>query len=111
MTITLAVILLECSGAYQIALPLMVTLVTARFVGNLFNESNVDTALHLRRWPVLEELARQPEGVVTALQVRDVMVEDAVCLREVRETCVCEGWVGGWGVGVGVCAMPPQPVP
>jgi chloride channel 7 len=89
MTITLAVILLECSGAYQIALPLMVTLVTARFVGNLFTESNVDTALHLRKWPVLEEQARQPEEVVAALQVRDVMVEDAVSLREVCGPCVC----------------------
>jgi H+/Cl- antiporter ClcA len=81
MTITLAVILLECSGAYQIALPLMVTIVTARFVGNAINDSNLENTIHLRKWPVLEESVTQ--SVCSALHVRDVMVDKVVTLKEV----------------------------
>jgi len=56
MTVSLAVILLETTGNYQLGLPLMATLITARFVGNFFNEGVYDlhvrclrlTAIHLR---------------------------------------------------------------
>ena len=46
MTVSLAVILLETTGNYQFGLPLMATLITARFVGNMFNEGIYD--LHVR---------------------------------------------------------------
>ena len=46
MTVSLAVILLETTGNYQLGLPLMATLIVARFVGNLFNEGIYD--LHVR---------------------------------------------------------------
>lgn len=53
MTVSLAVILLETTGNYQLGLPLMVALVTARFVGNLFGEGIYD--LHVSvRWKRVE---------------------------------------------------------
>lgn len=54
MTISLAVILLESTGNYQYGLPLMVTLLMARWVGNLFNEGLYDIHVELKRWPLLE---------------------------------------------------------
>ena len=47
MTVSLAVILLETTGNYQVGLPLMVTLVTARFIGNLLGKGIYD--LHVSR--------------------------------------------------------------
>lgn len=44
MTISLAVILLESTGDYQYGLPLMATLMAARFIGNLFNEGPLAAA-------------------------------------------------------------------
>ena len=46
MTVSLAVILLETTGNYQLGLPLMLTLITARFVGNFLGEGVYD--LHVR---------------------------------------------------------------
>ena len=42
MVISLTVILVEATGNIQITLPVMVTLVTARFVGNRINEGLYD---------------------------------------------------------------------
>jgi hypothetical protein len=81
MTISLAVILLECTGDYQIGLPLMISLMTARFTGNLFNEGIFDMIIHLRKWPVLEEHAKK--SFAAKLSVRDVMVPNPVTLPEV----------------------------
>jgi hypothetical protein len=85
MTISLAVILLECTGDYQIGLPLMISLMTARFVGNLFNEGIFDMIIHLRKWPVLEEHAKK--SVASRLSVRDIMVSHPVTIPEVSPTC------------------------
>ena len=55
MTISLTVILLEATGDMQYALPLMLVLLAAQRVGNLFNEGLYDVHIRLRAWPFLDE--------------------------------------------------------
>ena len=49
MTISLTVILLECTGNEQFVLPLMLTLMTARIVGGLFNDDLYHIHIHLKK--------------------------------------------------------------
>jgi chloride channel 7 len=49
MTISLTVILLECTGNEQFVLPLMLTLMTARLVGGLFNDDLYHIHIHLKK--------------------------------------------------------------
>ena len=48
MTISLTVILLECTGNEQYVLPLMLTLMTARLVGELFNHDLYHIHIHFK---------------------------------------------------------------
>ena len=54
MTISLTVILLEATGDMQYVLPLMLSLMAARFTGNLFNEGLYDVHIKLKKIPFLE---------------------------------------------------------
>lgn len=49
MTISLTVILLECTGNEQFVLPLMLTLMTSRIVGSLFNDDLYHIHIHLKK--------------------------------------------------------------
>ena len=49
MTISLTVILLECTGNEQFVLPLMLTLMTARITGSLFNEDLYHIHIHMKK--------------------------------------------------------------
>lgn len=55
MTISLTVILLEATGNVQNLLPLMLALMAARWVGNVFNHGLYDIHIRLKRLPYLEE--------------------------------------------------------
>ena len=48
MTISLTVIILECTGNEEFVLPLMLTLMTARIVGGLFNDDLYHIHIHLK---------------------------------------------------------------
>jgi chloride channel 7 len=86
MTISLAVILVECSATYQFGLPLMVALLPARFVGNLFNEGVYDLHIHLRNWPVLpDSLSKE---LSRPLRVCDIMACPPLAFREVEKVGV-----------------------
>ena len=49
------VILLEATGDMQYVLPLMLTLMAARWVGNVFNEGLYDIYIHGNKLPFLED--------------------------------------------------------
>ena len=49
MTISLTVIILECTGNEQFVLPLMLTLMTARIVGEIFNDNLYHIHIHFKK--------------------------------------------------------------
>ena len=55
MTISLTVILLEATGDIQYIVPLMLTVMFARFVGNIFNDGLYDIHIKLKNVPFLNE--------------------------------------------------------
>lgn len=87
MTISLTVILLEATGDMQYVLPLMLTLMAARFTGNVFNEGLYDIHIRLKGIPFLEEsvpsIAERHEMVAG-----QVMSTEVKCLRPVERVGV-----------------------
>mmetsp|Transcript_674 Transcript_674/g.807 ORF Transcript_674/g.807 Transcript_674/m.807 type:complete len:901 (+) Transcript_674:290-2992(+) len=87
MTISLTVILLEATGDMQYVLPLMLTLMAARFTGNVFNEGLYDIHIHLKHIPFLEAevpaVAERHEIVAG-----QVMSTEVKCLRPVERAGV-----------------------
>lgn len=87
MTISLTVILLEATEDMQNVLPLMVTLMAARFTGNVFNEGLYDIHIHLKNIPFLEpdvpNIAERNEIVAG-----QVMSTEVKCLRPVERVGV-----------------------
>jgi len=80
MTISLTVILVEATGDVQYMLPLMLTLITAKFVGDLFNEGLYDIHIGLQKLPFLEW---HPPQAAKLLIVSQLMTRNVVCLPEV----------------------------
>lgn len=73
MTISLTVIILEATGDMQYVLPLMLTLMAARWVGNSFNEGLYDIHIRLRNLPYLDdELNAQDDMTASQVMSRDV---------------------------------------
>jgi len=87
MTISLTVILLEATGDMQYVLPLMLTLMCARFTGNVFNEGLYDIHIQLKKIPFLEpevpSIAEKYEIVAG-----QVMSTDVKCLRPIERAGV-----------------------
>jgi chloride channel 7 len=83
MTISLATILIECTGNYQYGLPLIVVLMSARFVGNIFNHGLYDVQIDLRHWPILEEKVKK--SVANELRAYDVMRPSPLVFREMEK--------------------------
>lgn len=85
MTISLAVILLESTADLQFGLPIMLTLMTARWVGNVFNEGLYDIHVRLAGRPFLEEGTPRETEFLYAV---DIMSRPAVVLRQVERVGV-----------------------
>jgi chloride channel 7 len=84
MTISLTVMVLEATGDMQYVLPLMLTVLTARFIGNIFTEGIYDMHIHSRNLHFLDEdesIGRLIE--LHDLTVADVMTVQPMCFRPV----------------------------
>lgn len=68
---------LEATGDMQYVLPLMLTVMTARWVGNLFTEGIYDMHIHTRRLNFLDE----DESVSKLVQLHDLTVSDIMTKR------------------------------
>jgi H+/Cl- antiporter ClcA len=87
MTISLTVILLEATGDMQYVLPLMLTLMAARFTGNVFNEGLYDIHIKLKDIPFLE--AEVPTIVEKhEIVAGQVMNTEVKCIRPVERAGV-----------------------
>jgi chloride channel 7 len=87
MTISLTVILLEATGDMQYVLPLMLTLMAARFTGNIFNEGLYDIHIHLKHIPFLEPDV-PPIAERNEIVAGQVMSTEVKCLRPVERAGV-----------------------
>lgn len=80
MTISLTVIILECTGVIEWGLPIMVSLMAARWVGNSFNEGLYDIHIHLRKLPFLEF---DPPFYSRFLRVENIMGEPPITVDHI----------------------------
>jgi hypothetical protein len=80
MTVSLVVVMIEVSGNIIFGVPLMITLLGARWAASYFNEGIYTTVIKTRKLPVLEW---EPEKMAMFLRMQDLMVKDPVVLRRV----------------------------
>ncbi|KAF0696408.1 Aste57867_12826 [Aphanomyces stellatus] len=83
MTISLTVILLEATGDLQYALPIMMALLPARWVGNLLSEGLYDTHIRCRGIPFLDW--NPPKGADRHVSVTEILKPDPVLCFGKRE--------------------------
>ncbi|XP_062570699.1 H(+)/Cl(-) exchange transporter 7-like isoform X2 [Saccostrea cucullata] len=70
MTISLTVIIMEATGNITFGLPIMIVLIVAKWVGDIFNEGIYDMHIHIQGVPIL---GWEPSSVLTNLSAREVM--------------------------------------
>ncbi|TDH74142.1 uncharacterized protein CCR75_002960 [Bremia lactucae] len=85
MTISLTVIILECTGNVEFGLPLILTSFFARWVGNYYNEGIYDIHIHLRHVPFLDW---NPPLRGSFLRVKHIMTAHPKTLRTVERAGV-----------------------
>ncbi|CEF99187.1 Chloride channel, voltage gated [Ostreococcus tauri] len=82
MTISITVLVMETTGSMQLIIPLMLTIFTAKAVGDKYTHGIYDTHIKIRGAPFLEE----PELAGPAadkLRVNEAMADDLVTLQPV----------------------------
>lgn len=78
MTISLSVILIESTGNISFALPLIVTLISAKWMGDYFNEGIYDTQIDIWRVPMLPWNLKP---FYQRLNARHIMSSPVVCIQ------------------------------
>lgn len=78
MTISLSVILIETTGNITFALPLIITLISAKFTGDYFNEGIYDTITILANVPMLPWTLPH---VYNDLKASNIMSTPVVCIK------------------------------
>eukprot|EP00698_Gefionella_okellyi_P015198 TRINITY_DN4286_c0_g1_i1.p1 TRINITY_DN4286_c0_g1~~TRINITY_DN4286_c0_g1_i1.p1 ORF type:complete len:814 (+),score=118.51 TRINITY_DN4286_c0_g1_i1:176-2443(+) len=85
MTISITVIVIESTNDIQYALPIILTVMFAKWVGHLFNEGIYDVHVDLKGFPLLQW---QPPKVMKMLTARHVMAQDVQTFNEVENVGV-----------------------
>ena len=78
MTISLTVIIIETTGNLSFGLPIMITVIVAKWVGDLFSEGIYDIHIALARVPFLHW---EPPANASRLYASEVMKKPVVTLR------------------------------
>lgn len=82
MTISLTVILMEAIGNITFGLPIMVTVMAAKWIGDLFNEGLYDIHIQLSSVPFLDW---EPPPYSYTIYASEVMSYPVVCVRSVEK--------------------------
>ena len=88
MTISLTVILLECTGNEQFVLPLMLTLMFARLTGGIFNDDLYHIHIHLKPGVKFLEAELDSGSANLDLIAGQVMGENVIFLQPVEKVSV-----------------------
>ncbi|XP_065186325.1 H(+)/Cl(-) exchange transporter 6-like [Sycon ciliatum] len=75
MTISLTVILMESTNNISYGVPIMITLMVAKWIGDLFNEGLYDIHIHLRAIPLLEWEAPDITHRMTASHIMSTRIK------------------------------------
>eukprot|EP00116_Pleurobrachia_bachei_P002832 sb/3463094/ len=75
MTISLTVILIETTRNISYGLPIMLTLMVAKWVGDLFNRGLYDIHIELKHWPLLEWEAHSTAEKISAADIMQTKLE------------------------------------
>ncbi|XP_052263703.1 H(+)/Cl(-) exchange transporter 7-like isoform X2 [Dreissena polymorpha] len=78
MTISLTVIIIEATGNITFGLPVMIVLMIAKWIGDLFNEGIYDTHIHLQGVPIL---GWEPPLMSSNISAREVMSHPVTVMR------------------------------
>jgi chloride channel 7 len=78
MTISLAVILIETTGNIWFALPILLTLTSAKWMGDYFNEGIYDTQIKVSKVPMLPWHC--PDKYLN-MKAKKIMSDSVVCVR------------------------------
>ncbi|KAK5574581.1 hypothetical protein RB653_009834 [Dictyostelium firmibasis] len=81
MTISLAIIMVELTEGTQYMLPVILSVMIAKWVGDIFNESIYEHLMEQKCYPFLQS---QPPKSMIKLGVVDIMKTDVVTLHEVE---------------------------
>ena len=77
VTISLVVIMFGLTGALQLILPIMLAVLTAKFVGDFLSDGIYDACIVLRGYPYLHE----PDDVSFQARACDIMDDELECLH------------------------------
>lgn len=78
MTISLTAILIETTGNISFALPLIVTLISAKWSGDLFNHGIYDTQIAISKVPMLPWRVKRS---IRCKKASEIMSTPPVCVR------------------------------
>jgi chloride channel 7 len=81
-TVSLCVILMEGTGQTNVLIPVIITIVVACYVGNLFNHGIYEVVMELKEFPYLEQFADNP--VYDMFGVSNVMSTPVVVINSVE---------------------------
>eukprot|EP01124_Arcella_intermedia_P007192 TRINITY_DN14358_c0_g1_i2.p1 TRINITY_DN14358_c0_g1~~TRINITY_DN14358_c0_g1_i2.p1 ORF type:complete len:769 (-),score=170.70 TRINITY_DN14358_c0_g1_i2:99-2159(-) len=82
MTISLCVILIETTGSVQRGLPIMVTLMVAKWVGDYFIHGIYDIHIELKKIPLLEW---DPDHEMSDVRAEEIMADHVIWLYDVEK--------------------------
>eukprot|EP00048_Salpingoeca_helianthica_P006656 m.101278 g.101278 ORF g.101278 m.101278 type:complete len:794 (-) comp14087_c0_seq2:78-2459(-) len=82
MALSVTVIMIEATGNVTFGLPIMLAVISAKIVGDLFNTGIYDTHIELKHIPLLSWDA--PEHARWRLHAADIMTREPVCVETIN---------------------------